>query len=126
MLLLQQRLLYLRKKLHVLNKTNGSKSFLMWSFTQYNSPTAATFISPFILHNQLHCTIVLVIAHNSFTFIMRKTVLRVIIIMMKYSNLGETTSCQILYLMELRFLGMNRHSGFALIAKSMHCFCKTN
>jgi len=46
-----------------------------------------------------------------------------IMTIMKYSNGDETTSRQTRNLNELRFLGMYRHDGWALIAKSIHCFC---
>jgi len=42
--------------------------------------------------------------------------------MIEYSNGGDTTSFQILYLMPLVDFGMNRPAGRALITNSMHCF----
>ena len=62
------------------------------------------------------------LTHLILTFIISTIVLSAISTMMKYSNLGETTSCHILYLTDSRFFGMKRHNGLALIAKSMHCF----
>ena len=59
------------------------------------------------------------------TFIMRMMVFIAIITIMKYSKGDETTRRQTRNLNELRFFGMYRHDGWALIAKSIHCFCKT-
>lgn len=51
------------------------------------------------------------------------SVFRAIIVIMKYSNGPDTTSCQIRYLKDFGSSGIYRQSGRAWIAKSMHCFC---
>ena len=58
------------------------------------------------------------------TFIIRMIVLRAIIVMMKYSKGADTTRLHIRYFTESLFFGIYRHNGRALIAKSIHCFCK--
>jgi len=58
------------------------------------------------------------------TAIMRIIVFIQIIAMIKYSNGGDTTNFQIRYLSESLLSGMNRDTGLALSAKSIHCFYK--
>jgi len=53
------------------------------------------------------------------TFIMSTTVLRAIMIMMEYSNGGETTNFHKRYWNDCWFCGIYRVNGLALIAKSM-------
>lgn len=55
---------------------------------------------------------------------MRIIVFRAIKVMMKYSNGGETTNFQNLYLKEFLSLGTNMLTGVALMQNSIHCFWK--
>ena len=54
------------------------------------------------------------------TFIMRTMVLSAIMVMMAYSNGGDTTNFHILYWKDSLFSGMYLVRGLALMAKSIH------
>ena len=58
------------------------------------------------------------------TFIIRRIVLNTMSVMMKYSNGVDSTILQSLYLTPTLSSGMYLSSGVALMAKSMHDFCK--
>lgn len=61
---------------------------------------------------------------NRRTFIMSTIVFKAIRVITKYSNLVDTTSLQILYLIVFLFFGMYLLVGRAFTAKSIHCFCR--
>lgn len=69
-------------------------------------------------------TCIFVMCWCSLTFIMSTIVLRAIIIMMEYSNGGETTNLHMRYWKDWVFSGMYRVRGLALMAKSMQALCK--
>ena len=58
------------------------------------------------------------------TFIIKRIVLNTMSVMMKYSNGVDSTILHSLYLTPTLSSGMYLSSGVALMAKSMHDFCK--